>query len=398
MDDRPAFAGGIALFPDGLPLCRPSIPDKRKVSAALDLILDNGTLTKGQYLSELEREVSEYLDVRHCIAVSSCTSGLMLVLRASGLSGDIILPSFTFSATVHAAAWNGLRPVFADIDVRTLTLSSSAVSKAIGVRTSAILAMHTFGTPCDIEGLTEIAVRNGVRLFFDAAPAFGSRHRGIAVGGFGHAEVFSLSPTKLLVAGEGGIIATNDDVLAERCRIGRDYGHRGDYDCLFPGLNARMSEIHAATALVSLEDVDDRIATRNEIAIQYRDHLAGVPGIDFPLVPPDDLSPFKDFTILVDQDEFGVGAAELATILAAEGIETRRYYTPPVHHMKAYRSNGAGNLEATEKAANQVLTLPLSSDMVSEEVEGVSRAIRRAFAWDVKKLRLTADEASPAGS
>ena len=132
----------------------------------------------------------------------------MLVLRASELSGDVVVPSFTFAATAHAVAWNGLRPVFADVDARTLTLSPEAVEHAIGPRTSAILATHVYGTPCDVEGLEAIAAANGVRLFFDAAHALGSRRRGIPVGGSGSAEVFSPSPTKVVVAGEGGLVAT----------------------------------------------------------------------------------------------------------------------------------------------------------------------------------------------
>lgn len=393
INDRPAIAGGSPLFPERLQLVRPSIPDKRQVFDALEGILDTGALTNAAHVAELERRAAEYLDVRHCIAVSSCTSGLMLVLKAAGLSGDVVLPSFTFAATAHAAAWNGLRTVFAEIDPATLTLSGAGVTKSMGVRTSAILATHTFGTPCDVDGLAEVAERNGVQLYFDAAHAFGSRHNGVAIGGFGNAEVFSLSPTKVLVAGEGGIISTNDDVLAERCRIGRDYGHRGDYDCIFPGLNARMSEIHAATALASLEDLDDRIGNRNRLAARYRESLTGIPGLGFPKVPAGDLSTFKDFTVLIDEGGFGVGAPDLATILDAEGIETRRYYSPPVHLMKAYRlKGGAGSLEVTERVASQVLTLPLSSDMSFDEIDGVAAAIRRAFHWGVKKLRRTADE------
>ena len=238
-------------FPDGLPLARPGVADPTRVAADVEAILRSGVLTDGPYVRRLEEEAATYLGVRHCVAVASCTTGLMLVLRASELSGDVIVPSFTFAATAHAVEWNGLRPSFADIDPGPLTLSPSSVEQAIGVHTSAILATHIFGTPCDVEGLRDVAERNGLRLFFDAAHAFGSTHRGMKVGGFGDAEVFSFSPTKVVVAAEGGLIATNDDLLAERCRIGRNYGNPGDYDCRFVGLNARMSELHAATALAT---------------------------------------------------------------------------------------------------------------------------------------------------
>jgi dTDP-4-amino-4,6-dideoxygalactose transaminase len=199
------------------------------------------------------------------------------------------------------------------------------------------------------------------------------------IGGFGDAEVFSLSPTKVLIAGEGGIIATNDDSLAERCRIGRDYGNPGDYDTRFVGLNARMSELHAATALASFEDLEERIVRRNQLAERYRKVLDRLPGIGFPVVAEGDRSTFKDFTILVDAERFGMDAAALAGALAAEGVQTRRYYSPPVHRQRAYRWVGPANggLPETDRAAAMVLTLPLWTGMADDQVEGVGAAMAR---------------------
>jgi dTDP-4-amino-4,6-dideoxygalactose transaminase len=377
--EPPAVLGGSPAFPQGLPFLRPTVPPQDRVLNDLASILASGMLTNGPYVRDLEERAAEYLRVRHCIAVSSCTSGLMLVLRAADLSGDAVLPSFTFAATAHAAAWNQLRPVFADVDPETLTLSPEAVAGAIGVRTSVILATHTFGTPCAVEDLSTVARNSGVKLVFDAAHAFGSRHDGVPVGGFGDAEVFSLSPTKVLVAFEGGIIATNNDVLAERCRIGRDYANPGDYDCLFVGLNARMSEIHAAMAIASLDGLEQRINRRNELAEAYRQALSDVPGIGFPAVLESDRSTYKDFTILVEEPEFGVDAAEVAKALAAEGIQTKRYYAPPVHRMQAYRSEAAKNgaLPVTDSVVQRVLTLPLWSSMGRQEPLAVANAVRR---------------------
>jgi dTDP-4-amino-4,6-dideoxygalactose transaminase len=363
-----------------IPLARPTVPHPDQVAAHVERILVSGVLTNGPYVRDLERRAAEYLGVRHAVAVSSCTAGLMLVLRASGLSGDVITPSFTFAATAHAVAWNGLRPVFADIDPETLTLSPHAALRALTVRTSAILATHIFGTPCDTEALGEAARSHGIRLFYDAAHAFGSRRGGIPIGSFGDAEVFSLSPTKTLVAAEGGIIATDDDVLAERCRIGRDYANPGDYDCRFVGLNARMSELHAATALDGLDGLDDRVDRRNAIAERYHQALGRVPGIGFAVVSDGDRSTFKDFTVLVDPAEFGRTASDLAEFLAGAGIETRRYYSPPVHKMQAYRSvtiPGA-DLLYTEEAASRVISLPIWSDMADADVDRVAGSIASA--------------------
>ena len=378
-DDRPAIDGGRPVFPDGLPLARPAIADPAAGAEAAGTILASGVLTNGPYVRRLEERAAAYLGVRHCVAVASCTAGLMLSLRASNLSGDVVLPSFTFSASAHAVAWNGLRPVFTDIRPDDLLLDPDAVARSAGVRTSAILATHTYGTPCDVEALGAFARRNGIRLFFDAAHAFGSRRGHTMVGGFGDAEVFSLSPTKVLIAGEGGIIATNDDSLAERCRVGRDYGNPGDYDTRFVGLNARMSELHAATALASFEDLEERIAQRNQLAERYRQVLADVPGIDFPAVAEGDRSTYKDFTILIDPDSFGMDAPAAAAALAAEGIQTRRYNSPPVHRQRAYRWVGLANggLPETDRAAARVLTLPLWTPMAGDQVDGVGVAMSR---------------------
>jgi len=365
---------------DRIPLCRPTVPDSEALIDEFRDIIASGVLTNGPRVREFERRASDYLGVRHCIAVSSCTSGLMLVLRAAELSGDVIVPSFTFAATAHAVSWCGLRPVFADIDPETLTLSLSAALRAIGMRTSAILATHTYGVPCDVDGLTAIAERNGIRLFFDAAHAFGSRRGDTPVGGFGDAEVFSLSPTKVVVAAEGGLIATNEDVLAERCRIGRDYGNPGDYDCRFVGLNARLSEFHAALGAASLTGLDERIEYRNALATWYREELSDVPGLTFPSIPEGSRSTYKDLTILIDRDLFGISAAELGSRLAESGIETRRYFDPPVHVMRAYQSLRAGNghLPITERVASQVISLPLWGGLTRTDVLRVTAAVRDA--------------------
>jgi dTDP-4-amino-4,6-dideoxygalactose transaminase len=379
-DLSPTVSGGRMLFPEGLPLAVPGVADAARVQRDVARILDGGVLTNGPLVRELEDRAAEYLGVRHCVAVSSCTAGLMLVLRAMDLTGDVLVPSFTFAATAHAVAWNGLRPVFVDVDPDALTVAPEAARRAVGVRTSAILATHVFGTPCAVEELEDIADRAGIRLVFDAAHAFGSRHADRMIGGFGDAEVFSLSPTKVLVAAEGGLITTGDDLLAERCRIGRDYGNPGDYDCRVVGLNARMSELHAAVALASFEDLEERVIERGRLASVYRSALSEIPGLSFPTVPQGDRSTFKDLTILVDRGAFGVGPDELAQALAREGIETRRYYSPPVHTMRAYRATASYDhrLPVTNEVASRALTLPLWTGMSDEQIERVAHAIRRS--------------------
>jgi dTDP-4-amino-4,6-dideoxygalactose transaminase len=383
-----------------IPLARPGVSDPGAVAEHVEKILASGVLTNGPYVRQLEDAAAEYLGVGHCVAVSSCTAGLMLLLRVSELTGDVVVPSFSFAATAHAVDWNGLRPVFADIDPQTLTLDPDAVSRAVGVRTSAILATHVYGTPCDVEGLADVADRAGVKLFFDAAHAFGSLHGDRNCGTFGDAEVFSLSPTKVLIAGEGGIVSTNDAALAERLRIGRDYGNPGDYDCLFPGLNARMSEVHAAIALDSFTTLEKRVARRNELAGVYRRELASVPGIVFPTVPKGDRSTFKDLTILVEADTFGMDADALASGLDALGIETRRYYSPPIHRMHAYRSLSflTGDLPVTNRVSASALSLPLWEEMSDHDPARVAAAVRRIREYVTTGRRSFAQHGRTGGS
>jgi dTDP-4-amino-4,6-dideoxygalactose transaminase len=374
--ERPASLGGPPAFPQGLPLARPPVPDPELAAEDLRDILESGVLTNGPRARALEERVADYLGVRHCIAVSSCTAGLILAL--GGLQGAAVVPSFTFPATVHAAVWAGLRPVFADVNPGTLTMDPQAVRRAAR-EAAAVVATHVFGTPCDVAGLESSARELGARLVFDAAHALGSRVGGAPVGGRGDAEVFSLTPTKLVTGSEGGLIATNLDHLAERCRLGREYGNPGDYDTRFPGLNARMSEIHAAIALRSFVGLDRRVERRNALAAAYREALAGVPGLSFPSVRAGDLSTYKDFTVLVDPDAFGLAAPGVGEALAAEGVETRRYYAPPVHRQQAYAGVRAGELPVTEGAAARVLTLPLWDDMDGEPA-GVAEALIRIHA------------------
>lgn len=365
-------------FPDGLPLTRVRVGDHAAILRRVQRALDTGRLTNGGLVRELEETVAERLGVKHVVAAANCTSGLMLVLQAVGVQGRrVVVPSFTFSATAHAVAWAGARPVFADCDADSLTLDPADAESALPAA-AALMATHIYGTPCAIEDLGKVASAAGVPLIFDAAHALGSVHRGRPVGGFGTAEVFSLSPTKVAVAGEGGLVATGDEDLAYAIRIGRDYGNPGDYDCRFAGLNARMSELHAAVALSSIAELDANVARRNELVDVFRAGIAGVPGLRLPVVADGDVSTYKDLTVVVDPGGYGSDVPALAAALAAEGVETRRYYYPPVHQQRAYESVvPVRELPVTELLAPRVLTLPLWSHMASEDMRRLADVVAR---------------------
>jgi dTDP-4-amino-4,6-dideoxygalactose transaminase len=381
--DVPAMYGGRPLFDRPFRFMAPTLPRLDDVISLYRRSYENGQVTNDVLVSAFESAVCERLDVQHCVAVSSCTAGLMLVLRCLDLTGEVIIPAFTFFATGHAALWNDLRPVFADCDPETWNISPADVERKITPQTSAIMPVHLYGNPCDVEALTRIATSRHLKLIFDAAHAFGSLHQGRAIGGFGDAEVFSLSPTKTLVAGEGGLITTNDTTLASRLRAARNYGNAGDYDCGVLGLNARLSEFHAGLGLAGLDLVDGKVRRNNEIARQYTQMLAGVPGIRFQTIACDDMSTHKDYSVHIDAETFGLSRDDTAAALMAENIETRRYFYPPLNRQQLYRKFGNGKtnqVPETDCLSDGILSLPIYPSLDDQTVCTVARAIHRLSA------------------
>ncbi len=369
--------GGAKAFPGGLPFARPYTPPLERVTARLAPSYERGVLTNGPLVRELEECMAERLGVARTVAVASCTSGLMLVLRHLAPPGtSVLLPSFTFSASAHAPVWCGMTPVFTECRADTFQVDVDDLGTRLAGAgdPGAVVATHVFGAPCDVDPLQLLSRSTGVPLVFDAAHALGASRQGRLVGAFGDAEVFSLSPTKLVVGGEGGIVATNRQDVAEAVVLGRDYGNPGDYDCRFPGLNARMSELHAALALESLDLLDDHLERRQALARRYCELLAGVDGISVQVVGPGDVSTYKDFTIRVD-DDFGVSRADVVAALAAEGIDTRCYFDPPVHVQQAYARLPGAILPVTDDLAGRVISLPMFARLAPDDATTVVEAL-----------------------
>jgi len=380
MATRPALLGHSPIFEKLVPIAKPILPEVEELTEELNQILQTGILSKGPHRRNFEEKIAEHLGVKHAVAVSSCTTGLMLTYQALDLTGAVIVPSFTFMATVSALRWAGLRPIFADVNTSTTNLDPLAAEAALNLGAQAIVAVHNFGNPADIEELELIADKYQVRLIFDSAHGFGSLYNGRPVGPQGDAHVFSLSPTKLLVAGEGGIVATNDDELAERVRIGREFGNCGDYNSIVPGINARLPEFNALLGQHGLRQLESSARHRNYIADLYRAKLSDLPGIQFQEVREGNRSSYKDFSVVIDAGIFGLTRNELQTALAAENIETRKYYDPPVHLQPAYQRFAPPDHELphTELLASRILNLPIWSDMDPLIVSGVCSAIEKA--------------------
>jgi dTDP-4-amino-4,6-dideoxygalactose transaminase len=365
--DIPAILGGKPAFPKRVPITSPTLPLFEQISSELKMVLESSQLTNGPRVQELEKAILKHIGGRYAVAMSSCTSGLILSLRALRVRGEAVLPSFTFSATGHALLWNNLEPAFADIDPETLQIDPEQAESLINRKTGAIVAVHTYGSPCDVAALQDIATDHKIPLIFDAAHALGASVNGRFVGTFGSGEVFSLSPTKLVVAGEGGVVTTSNEEFAHLLRAGRNYGDSGDYDPLFPGLSARMGEWNAVLAKHSLDFLDVSMKARAALVELYLRRLSCHPGIRFQKIAQGTVSTWKDFSIFLDQEEAPLSREELCYALERENIVCRRYFSPPLHLSKIWSGNRSKReLPHTEKASREVLSLPIYSHMPLE--------------------------------
>lgn len=360
-----------------IPIASPWLPPWEEVAARFQDIWRGGRLTNGALVERLEAEAAAWLGVRECVAVSSCTSGLMLAARCLGLRGEVVLPSFTFFATGHALSWNGLTPVFADCNPETFNLDPQSAARVVTPETSAVVAVHNFGCPSAVEELEQLTRRHGLRLLFDGAHALGALVNGHSVATWGDATVFSLAATKPLAAGEGGLIATGDAALARRLRHARNYGNDGSYDCPVLGLNARMTEMQAALALAGLPYVEAGIERRRRLAGLYQGLLGTAPGLEVQKPAAHTRSTWNGFPLVV-RAVSGTTREAIERSLAAEGIETRRYYDPPLHCQRLYRrfhDPVREPLAVTEAIRSRVVSLPLHAGLAPHDAERIARHV-----------------------
>lgn len=376
--DLPAILGGKPVFSEMLPIIRPTLISPHEVINELEGIFESGLLTQGCYGDKLEQAIQEYLGVKNVIAVSSCTSGLILMVQALGLKGEVIVPSFTFAATVHSLVWNRLQPVFVDCQETDGNVDLTKIEEKITSRTSAIMAVVVFGNPPRIKELSEIANQHNLRLVFDTAQGLGSVYQGKLCGNFGDGEVFSLSPTKVLTGGEGGLVATNDVALAQKIRQARDYGKINDGEDIGNiGLSARLAEFNALLSWKQLPFLEGWVARRNNLIGLYRACLSGIAGISFPQVHPENRSSGNYMVIFIDEEKFELTRDQLYLALQMENIQTKKYFYPPIHKQSAYSKYQNQHLPVTERLSRSSLALPLYSHMAEETLKKICQAIER---------------------
>lgn len=385
-----AVCGGQPAFSQNLYVGRPNIADRERLFARFNDMLDRRWLSNnGPFVQEFERLLCKLIGVRHCIPVCNATVGLEIAIRAAGLRGEVIVPSYTFVATAHALQWQEITPVFCDVDERTHNLDPALVERLITPRTTGIIGTHVWGRPCAIDDLTEIARRRNLTLMFDAAHAFACSHRGRMIGGFGRAEVFSFHATKFLNSFEGGAIATDDDELAARIRLMKNFGFAGFDNVVYIGTNGKMTEVCAAMGLTSLEGIDDLIAVNRRNYHAYRDGLAALPEVSLLTYNEAERCNFQYIVIELDSDKAGLSRDELVSVFHGENVVARRYFWPGCHRMEPYRSyfpHAHLLLSKTERMASRVIVLPTGTATTPEDV-GVICSILRAALSDPETVR-----------
>jgi dTDP-4-amino-4,6-dideoxygalactose transaminase len=382
-----AINGAEPAFLEPLHVGRPNVGNRELFLKYTEQILDSQWLTNnGPMVRELETKIAEYHNVAECVAICSGTIALEIAIRALKLKGEVIVPSFTYIATAHALHWQGIKPVFADIDPQTHNLDPAAVRKALSNRTTGIIGVHLWGRTAAVEALDEIATEHDIKLIFDAAHAFGCSHQGRRVGAFGDCEVLSFHATKFFHTFEGGAVLTNNAQLAEKMRLMRNFGFSGVDNVVYPGTNGKMTEISAAMGLSNLQAIDQVIEHNHQIYQAYQQALADIPSINQLEYDQAESNNYQYVVVEISSD-CPVSRDRIVEILHAENILARRYFWPGCHSMQPYRElypQAVDKLPFTEQVAERVIVLPNGSCMDKASVNTVASVLK--FVVEPKKI------------
>ncbi|MCC7069490.1 MAG: DegT/DnrJ/EryC1/StrS family aminotransferase [Burkholderiales bacterium] len=360
---------------------RPHLPPLEEFTSLLEEIWASRVLTNGGPFHErLEAALCEYLDVPHISLFTNGTIALVTALQALRITGEVITTPYSFVATAHSLLWNGIKPVFVDVDPVTLNLDATKIEAAITPQTTAILPVHVYGQPCDVDAIQQIADKYNLRVIYDAAHAFAVCCAGGSVLRHGDLSVLSFHATKVFNTFEGGAIVSPDAKTKLRIDRLKNFGFVDEVTVVAPGINGKMSEINAAMGLLQLKHLDDAIARRRDIDAKYRELLRPVRGIR--CLPPQAgvASNYAYFPILVDPD-YPLTRDGLYDKLKANGIHGRRYFYPLITDFPMYRSLPSAqrsNLPVAESAANRVICLPIYPTLSTDDVVRIGRLISEA--------------------
>ncbi len=360
---------------------RPNLGDRHALLARINDMLDRRWLSNdGPLVQEFERKICDLLGVKHAVAMCNATVALEIASKALDLKGEVILPSYTFIATAHSLQWQGITPVFADIDPESHNLDPAKIEALITPRTTGIVGVHVWGRACKTEAIEAIAAKHNLRVMYDASHGFGCSVGGRMLGNYGACEVFSFHATKFINCFEGGAAVTNDDALAEKMRLMRNFGFKGFDNVVYLGVNGKMSEVCAAMGLTNLEAMDEIIAANHRNYESYRSHLEAVPGISLLTYDPDERNNYQYVVIEVESGTHGRTRDELVEALHAEGVIARKYFWPGCHRMEPYRTtqpHARQQLPETERVAAKVVVLPTGQSVGEEDVSRVCSLISK---------------------
>ena len=359
-----------------IPISRPVLG--KKEFEAVKKVLESGSLAAGKVTKEFESAFSKYLGVDHCVSTSSGTTALQVGIEALDISkgSEVITTPFSFIASSNALLFNYLKPIFVDIDADSFNIDPEEIEEKITARTRAILIVHLFGNPCNMKEINELCEDHNLILIEDCAQAIGAEYRGKKVGSFGEIGCFSFYGTKNITCGEGGMIATNDEEMAERARLLRNHGQNGQYNHVMLGYNYRMNDIQSAIALEQLKRLEQFNDKRIENAKFLNEKLAGITDIELPIIPKISRHVFHQYTIRIMNGR----RDDVLRVLNQNGIGARVYYPIPIYLQPIYQRIGLTNPCANaEEVSKQVISLPIYPDLGKSELKLIAKEVENAM-------------------
>lgn len=370
----------IKAFEEPIYVTRPMLPDIKDVTEKLEEIWEAKWLTNnGPQHQSLEEKLSSLLLVPNLSLFNNGTIALITACQSLRLSGEVVTTPFTFPATPHVLSWNNIKPIFCDIDPLSMNIDTQKIESMITPQTTAILAVHVFGTPCDVVKIQEIANRYGLRVIYDAAHAFGVEIDGAGIGSFGDISMFSFHATKLFHTAEGGALTFNDPNLKARIDLLKNFGIKNEEEVVMPGINGKMNEIQAALGLLNMELLEGERAKRRLLIETYRGALEGLDGIAFMEDIPEVKNSHQYFIIRVEEEIFGRSRDYIYAEFKKYNVFVRKYFYPLCSDYTCYQylpSASPLNLPVAKKVAEEVLAMPLYGDLTIGSVEKICGILR----------------------
>ncbi|WP_434526242.1 dTDP-4-amino-4,6-dideoxy-D-glucose aminotransferase VioA [Photorhabdus asymbiotica] len=361
-----------------IPVTQPYLPPLEEFIPYLQKIWNNKWLTNnGPFHQELEKELCKYLNVEHISLFTNATIALVTALQALRISGEVITTPYSFVATAHSILWNNLTPVFVDIDQKTFNLDPKKIEEAITPRTTAIMPVHCYSNPCDVEAIQKIADTYGLRVIYDAAHAFGVQYKDQSLLKYGDLSILSFHATKVFNTFEGGAIICPDAKTKQRIDYLKNFGFADEITVTAPGINGKMSEVNAAFGLLQLKHIDNSISQRSNIDSRYREKLQNIQGITIPKLSDSATSNHSYFPILVEKD-YPLTRDELYQKLKDNNILSRRYFYPLISDMPMYRGlhSSSSNLSNAKEASEKVLCLPIFTSLEKSQQDIIISLIK----------------------